>query len=133
MKIYTILAIHFAYNDNYSYSDEGAGRPIKAYRSEEKANEDCNELNRQNMIEANPGEFAWNGYAWVPEQLPELREITGLSETELTDVCQVVDHWDDFSDEAKLKLWDIARETEKEFFSVHEIEVEDCQVRESTR
>lgn len=130
MKVYTVCDVHFEYNDNYSYSTEGqSGKPVKGFRSRDKAHQERDIMEREAKIAECPSDFCWDGHPWGNDRLPQLRQITGLSEADLTDAYGIPEHWGDLDDEAKLELWRIAENVETTFFTVHEMDIEDCKVR----
>jgi hypothetical protein len=128
MKVYTICEINFEYNDEYYYSHEDAGFVRKGFRSEEKAREECNRLNRARQVMCNPACYSGEDCPFNDDQLEQVREIMGPG-VEINDVGDVYDEWDQLSNEVKLKLWAIAENAYGHFFQITEMEVEDCQVR----
>lgn len=129
MKIYTVCSINYEYNDEYNYSHDDAGHPIKGFRSHDKAVEECKKLNEERMVDERPSSYSGEDYPWLESQLPRLRRVLNCTEEDLTDLGEVEDGWDDFSDTLKIQLWDMSQLSDETFYTITEIEVEDCKVR----
>lgn len=128
MKIYTVCRTEFDNSGDYSYP-VGGSNPVKAFRSHEKAVDECARLNREVRVDRNPQDYT-DEDPWRDADIDDLREATGLNEDELSDSSDIGDSWESWSSPVKHRLWSLSDIDHNMWFSVSEIEVEDCRVRE---
>jgi hypothetical protein len=115
MKVFTIVAKGFEYNDNYMYETEsGGGNPVHAYFSEEKAHLQCKVMNIASIRSLDSlGDYGWLEHD--RDDLKEMREICGLDEDDYS--------LPDLTDEQAEKMYGLLGDY---FYYVVQIEVEDA-------
>jgi hypothetical protein len=133
MQIFVILQNNIEYHDDrcFRYAD-GYSAAIDSYRSHEAALNELHRLNAErcgtrNVFEYNDPD---DGDAFDEDKLENIRDYLDMSEDDLSDFDDLNNMWDDLTSDQRRWLWEQSNVDHQLFYSIQELPLSDCQVRE---